>query len=333
MDFDEVRVLSRRILIQAADLKEMEAFLCESYAPVTLEPLAHFDHYGVDGHVIDLDQVFFEWSQTIGSYRIVPSIPFQSVIFNFVDSGMAGYQFADKKIEVRAGQAIGYRYAQHVDVHDQSRHTSLVISSDFLQKRLSTLLDRPVTRMVEFDQQPVDQSAIPALSTFLKTLKESPLLSLAKRFDSKSGSLSNMIADSVLTGYPHSHREQLSEPVKQLAPRHVKRAISYIHDNPRSRISPDFLAALSNVSVRALQYSFLHTTGQTISEYQLSLRLHHAHKDVLEQRDMPLKVIADRWGFSTPGSFSHSFRKAFGISPSQLRLEQSGPEPDGGETS
>ncbi|WP_409526977.1 helix-turn-helix domain-containing protein [Rhizobium sp. G21] len=64
--------------------------------------------------------------------------------------------------------------------------------------------------------------------------------------------------------------------------------------------------------------------GQTISDYQRLLRLHRAQEMVVSSPDIPLKVIAEMWGFRSHAAFGQSFKKAFGIPPSEARRDRLG---------
>lgn len=310
--YKELRVLSR-------DIGEVEEYLSEAYAPVSASPLGSHHRYGVTGHLAVLDDVFFEWSKTIGSYRVTPVAMFDAVLFNFVSEGRTEYDFKGDKISIAANQVIGYRHADNVDVIDCSVHSTVVISDALLCKRMSILLDRPIIQAVEFDRSAVDQRILRGLPALVGLLNGSPLQDIATALNTNSPAVGALVIDSFLLNYPNNYTQRLKAPVPLVAPRQVRRAIDYIHAHPAARSSPEFLASLSGVSVRSLQYSFLLCTGETISQYQLALRLQNARKEVEHGGNVSVKAIAEKWGFASQSVFTQSFRKAYGVTPSQVR--------------
>ncbi len=77
-------------------------------------------------------------------------------------------------------------------------------------------------------------------------------------------------------------------------------------------------AAAIGLSPRRLETLFRQAFGTTPGAYALSLRLTAARRMVTEQR-FALSDIALRTGFSSPGTLSRAFRRAFGASPRGLR--------------
>lgn len=184
---------------------------------------------------------------------------------------------------------------------------------------MSILLDRPIIQAVEFDGSAVDQRILQGLPALVGLLNGSPLQDIATALNANSPAVGALVIDSFLLNYPNNYTQKLKAPVPLVAPRQVRRAIDYIHAHPAARSSPEFLASLSGVSVRSLQYSFLLCIGQTISQYQLALRLQNARAEVEQGSNVSVKAIAEKWGFASQSVFTQSFRKAFGVTPSQVR--------------
>lgn len=313
----------KELKISSRDIGEVEEYLSEAYAPVSATPLGSHRKYGVNGHLAVLDEVFFEWSKTIGSYRVTPITMFDSVLFNFVSEGATDYHFKGDKLSIAADQVIGYRHADKVDVLDGSEHSTVVISDDLLCKRMSILLDKPVVHTVEFGKGALDQRSLKGLPALVQSLNSSPLQEVARSLNSHSPAIGNLVIDSFLLNYPNNYTQKLKAPLPLIAPRQVRRAIDYIHSHPAARSSPELLASLSAVSVRSLQYSFLLSVGQTISEYQRALRLQKARDEINQNGNLSAKAIAEKWGFASQSAFTNSFKKAFGVTPSQIRKGKS----------
>lgn len=176
----------KNLMIVSKDIDKVEEFLCEAYAPASVIPLGKHDKFGVNGQVAVLDEIFFEWSTSIGSYQVTPVTLFDAVLFNFVDTVGTNYIFDKEKLDVSPGQVIGYKHADHVDVLDRSKHVTVVISDTLLAKRLSTLLDRPVTHPLEFHRDAISQDSLLGLSSFIKSLNAQPFKDVARLLNNKT---------------------------------------------------------------------------------------------------------------------------------------------------
>lgn len=84
---------------------------------------------------------------------------------------------------------------------------------------------------------------------------------------------------------------------------------------------PVTIAAIARrvgISTRSLEAIFLDGMKQTPGAYFLALRLNIARRLVLDTR-APLADVAERTGFTSAGSFSRAYRRAFAVSPSEHR--------------
>jgi AraC-like DNA-binding protein len=78
------------------------------------------------------------------------------------------------------------------------------------------------------------------------------------------------------------------------------------------------LAAEHGCSARTLNAEFLRVYGESITEFMLRNRLEAAH-EVLRTSDVPMKVLADRLGYSHVNHFIHAFKRRFGYPPGHVR--------------
>ena len=304
------------INIASSDIGETEAFVSDVYAPVSLRAVGDHLEYGVVGSVANFDGLAVEWSKTIGSYEIKPLEEFDSVVFNLMTAESMRYHLRRDEVELGQASMIAYRHPDKVDVLHNSQHTTVAISDSLLQKRLSLLLDGAGVRGVDFSCRPVSRAVISKLCNFLCDLKTSPMMALAELMRHRTEIIADLIVDAFLLGYPNSFSEILSNPVPLVAPRHVKRAVDYINSHPQERLSPEFLASLSSVSIRSLQYSFKAFTGQTITEYQHLLKLRFARDEIQRHPEIKITKVAKKWGFGSLAAFGQSFKKVYGITPS-----------------
>jgi AraC-like DNA-binding protein len=116
----------------------------------------------------------------------------------------------------------------------------------------------------------------------------------------------------------------------------VQRAIAYLHHNFREPLTLAIVASQGGLSRNYFSESFHRATGTRFNAYLRELRLRFA-RSLLQASDLAVTEIADASGFATLSHFERSFKRAYGVSPSGLRLllrqvgdeDARGPAPDG----
>ncbi len=83
-------------------------------------------------------------------------------------------------------------------------------------------------------------------------------------------------------------------------------------------LSLNDIAVAHGVSVRTVNRIF-NATGQTVGEVIRVRRLARAREELTDS-DMPVSMIAHRWGFSDPSHFTRSFKAHYGSSPREYRM-------------
>jgi AraC-like DNA-binding protein len=218
------------------------------------------------------------------------------------------------------GLAVEKARVSSVRFFDGHEQYGLSVRRGLFAERLSTLLGKPIIDKVRF--QPVVDFNQPAF----QGIKAIVGLATGNEFDLLINSsvlmpsrLQEMLIDAVLDSWPHNYSEALHRPSPAIAPRHVKLALEYIQAHPDSLVSGTELAALSNVSLRALQDGFRRFVGSSIVEYQRQVRLERAHQVLLEDSAQSVTEVALRLGFSNVGRFCQYFQNAYGVSPADLK--------------
>ncbi|MFE7245364.1 helix-turn-helix transcriptional regulator [Streptomyces sp. NPDC057580] len=86
-------------------------------------------------------------------------------------------------------------------------------------------------------------------------------------------------------------------------------------------LGPDQIAAVHHISRRYL-YKLMAEQGHTVSGWIRERRLAQCHRDLADPvlAHLPVSTVGGRWGFPDPAHFSHAFRTAYGISPSEARV-------------
>lgn len=98
----------------------------------------------------------------------------------------------------------------------------------------------------------------------------------------------------------------------------VRRAIHIMEQHQEDPISPSQIAAEIGISTRQLERVFAKVLGTSPKQYYVNLRLRRAAR-LLVQTTLPITEVAVACGFSTMSTFSKLFRRATGVSPSELR--------------
>ncbi len=79
------------------------------------------------------------------------------------------------------------------------------------------------------------------------------------------------------------------------------------------------LALTLNMSVQTFRRRIRSVTGLSPLAYLTSRRMEKAVALLTDARQIPVSVIAAHCGFSECSSFTHAFRRFYGISPAQYR--------------
>lgn len=89
-------------------------------------------------------------------------------------------------------------------------------------------------------------------------------------------------------------------------------------------LSPAAIAAAHGISVRQLHRVF-QAMGCTVERWIWQQRLARCRRELLDPAGATISQIAFRWGFSDAAHFSRAFRRAFGLSPRELRRQMAEP--------
>lgn len=93
----------------------------------------------------------------------------------------------------------------------------------------------------------------------------------------------------------------------------------YMEAHYMRAISLNELAAAAGVSPKHLCLIFRRAVRMRPMEYLNLLRIRKSKEIMLQERSVPLKAIASRVGFETPGYFSLLFKKSEGMTPDLFR--------------
>ncbi|PZF57240.1 hypothetical protein DEJ23_06995 [Curtobacterium sp. MCSS17_008] len=171
-------------------------------------------------------------------------------------------------------------------------------------------------RDLRFDhRQPPSHDAVlrwrRALATASSTLRDAELGSLAWH------EVTRQTAAAFLALYPPILSEPL--PPALLLPKNarLRRAVDHLHANPHLPMTVADVAAVADLSIRALQDSFQRVFDTTPMAYLRDVRLTRVRDELLQLDPAATTVaeVARRWGFTHLGRFSGLYLARYGEYP------------------
>lgn len=156
-------------------------------------------------------------------------------------------------------------------------------------------------------QLPKEKNTIPAIIELLEN-KSSNDLEISLKLYQLLGSL-----------VEKNHRDSLRHFTTSKYPASIKRAIAYINEHYREKISVASLSQISNLSPHYFSRLFKKHTGNSPHQYLLQLRLHQA-KNLLVQTEWAIEEISDYCGFYNVAHFIRLFAQSNGgLTPGKFR--------------
>jgi AraC family transcriptional regulator len=103
-----------------------------------------------------------------------------------------------------------------------------------------------------------------------------------------------------------------------LAPRQIRRVLDYIEAHLTGELGLVELAAIVELSPHYFSEAFRISTGRPPHRYVLERRIERA-RDLLWDRERPIRDIAYAAGFSSQSHFTANFRRVTGVTPGRFR--------------
>jgi AraC-like DNA-binding protein len=108
-------------------------------------------------------------------------------------------------------------------------------------------------------------------------------------------------------------------PPVLLLPSHarLRAAVEFIHANAHLPITTTGIAAIADISVRALQEGFRRHLDVTPNTYLRNVRLDRVRDELSLKAPTTVADVARAWGFAHLGRFASAYRERFGENPNQ----------------
>lgn len=88
---------------------------------------------------------------------------------------------------------------------------------------------------------------------------------------------------------------------------------------PTGEFGVEAIASKLNMSEQTFRRRLQSATGETPKAYISAIQMEKASNLLLNSPDLPIIEVAEQCGFNDASSFSHTFKRTYGISPSQYR--------------
>src|SRR6516164_1341879 len=201
----------------------------------------------------------------------------------------------------------------------------LRLPARLLRRKLETLLDGQQVEAIEFqptfDQTHGAGATIRRMSDFLFPELEHSDTLLTNEIAIRS--FEDNLALCLLLGLPHNYTERLGRQRAAAAPGNVRRAEAFMRANAGMPLTIAEIAEAAGCSIRALQIAFHRFRGTTPMRVLQQARLELARTEMLrDSQTVSLARIAAEHGFSSPTRFAQSFRRKYGVYPSEMLRER-----------
>jgi AraC-like DNA-binding protein len=207
------------------------------------------------------------------------------------------------------------------------RSDTLSLSWTIIAQAVAAILERPLIGTMELAPV-IDFST--AAGQLLANLVQTIIIGLRNNgpllySPIAMSNLTQALADLVVRLVPHRLSYLLDRKIHLIAPRHVRRAIEFMHENIAQPLAMQTVAEAAGVSIRALEVGFREFKGTTPAAYLRTIRLQAVREDLRDPSNrQPLRYICLKWGFFHFGRFAAIYRAAYGENPSDTRRRSGG---------
>lgn len=314
--------LSSYDTFHSTDLDAVRRYLGGIFCPHSLDLLqkctlvdTHLHH----ARVAEMSVVYLDYGAPVDIY---PGTLDNFYLIQIVLSGKAEVSLDNTDYTAQPGQATIINPTSFTRIRATEDCSFLSIKLDCkrvatrLEEHLRMHLDAPLIFQSKLDLRAPKSAAIYRYINYMVTELEMGILEDLQ--PSTHDHFETMLTSMLLDLQPHNYCGALSEHKSIPAQHYVRKAEAYMRENLGSVISPDELAAVTEVTPRTLCNGFHRYHQTTPMGYLKSLRLERVHHDLRSAgHGDTITRIAMNCGITHLGRFSSEYRKRFGEAPSQ----------------
>lgn len=119
----------------------------------------------------------------------------------------------------------------------------------------------------------------------------------------------------------HQTQSTQSQKLRSTTTQRISELKFWLQDNALNDLNIDQIAQQACVSVSTLQRQFRQIHGITVFEYLQHERIKQA-RDAIEHQGLSIEYAAQIAGFTQASNFATAFKRHYGISPKQLKLNK-----------
>ncbi|MFV9651053.1 AraC family transcriptional regulator [Pseudomonas citrulli] len=198
---------------------------------------------------------------------------------------------------------------------------TIMIDAKALNKELE--LSKGLNYKDRLEFQPLlnsDSQVWPMLNSIIKCIRNGMLFHKAQESPLAIRHLKQALMSTLIELIPHNNSNENRFKFDLITPRHISRAIEYMHAHAHEDISISDVAAYACTSVRNLQLGFKTFRNVSPMQYLRNVRLAGAHEELVkEDVRTDWQGIALRWGFVDLGLFAKYYKKNYGRTPFQTQ--------------
>jgi len=198
--------------------------------------------------------------------------------------------------------------------------TALILDGGQLTAAVSAMLERPIVGSLDLEPRlERSTSCGQMLEAMVRTLDAGlfdggPLTHSPIAMARLTEALVALLIETV----PHRFSGTVGRKAPSALPRHVKRAVDFMHANMARALSSTEIAHAGGVSVRSLEEGFRQFKGVSPMAYLRRIRLDAVRAELCAPEGTePIAQIALKWGFAHLGRFSAFYRQVYGELPSE----------------
>ena len=94
---------------------------------------------------------------------------------------------------------------------------------------------------------------------------------------------------------------------------------SFVHEHHTEELELNQLAEIVYLTPSYLSKMFRTKTGETITDYIISVRMDHAKRLLREEYALKTYEVGQRVGYADPAYFNKVFKKVVGLTPKEYR--------------
>jgi AraC-like DNA-binding protein len=314
--------LARFEQLHTTDLERAHAVVSEAFCPHQLLPLSADRQVDARFHAVRFGRIGLYYLDYGRSVRIEPRPLTSFFLLQIPLAGEAVIRNRGREIHSSPELASLPSPDDELVMRWGENNPQLIVWIDRaqLEGHLSAMIDRPLTRPIDFELGVATQ--VPTARSWRRVVDL-----LLDDLDCEDGigaspiavaDVERLLLSRLLLAQPNNYTDLLHRDPPRVAPRPIRHAADLIEAHAAEPLGVEDIAEAVGLSVRALQEGFRRHLDTTPMKHLREVRLGLVRNELAEADPTAVTVtdIALKWGFLQTGRFAVQYRERFGESPS-----------------